>query len=707
MSEAFIQTTSTKYPQKTAVIDGPRRITYEQLAASIGSFANELTAAGVTEGESIALVLPNCAEFVIGFYSTLHIGAVVLALNPLLKHNEINYYLADAQARVILTTKLYMGMCREIVAAAGRSIEIIALDGVLEGSRAAASERAAPAAADPHRPALFQYSSGSTGRPKKVMRTYGNLCAEGDNFTATVGMTHDDVILCLVPLFHAHGLGNCLLAATMVGATLVILEQPMDGNAVVDMPFIARCARVFELIEIERVSVLPGVPYVFSALSSAQVGFEPALGSLRLCFSAGNFLTRDVFDAFLDRFGIAIKQLYGCTEAGSVPINLEDDPSLAASVGLPIRNVELHICDEQKNRLAPDAIGEIAFKSPMLTSGYVGLEDINRDMFRDGFFFTGDLGRLDEAGRLTITGRKKIFIDVGGRKVDPLEIEDVLLTHPRVKEAVVVGIKAPYGGEFAKAVAVLDGECTQTELLQYCKDRLADFKVPRMIEFRNEIPKSPLGKILRKNLVDDSAVAEVEALGSTLSQHMRSTSSREQRLSLAKQCVRQQIARISGLDVAQIGLSNALSDFGLDSARAIELQMSLENLMGAGLSATMVWQYPDLDSLSGYLVDIVDAQTAGADPAAVPDRAAAPPAARPSAIQAIDDLSDDAIEALLRSQVDGILQPQNTTNAHTIPGLNEGDSAGIDRLAQLSDEDVTDLLLKEFARLSRTGQPEA
>ncbi|HYF65594.1 MAG TPA: phosphopantetheine-binding protein, partial [Herpetosiphonaceae bacterium] len=252
-----------------------------------------------------------------------------------------------------------------------------------------------------------------------------------------------------------------------------------------------------------------------------------------------------------------------------------------------------------------------------------------------------------------------------------------------------------------------DGECTQMELLQHCKERLADFKVPRMIEFRTEIPKSPLGKILRKSLVDDSAVADIEALGSTLRQHLRSAASRAQRHSLVKQCVRQQLARILGLDVAQISLSKALSDFGLDSARAIELQICLEHLLGVGLSATMVWQYPDLDSLSGYLVDIVDTRLAGADPVAAPDRAAGSPTAHPAAIQAIDGLSDDAIEALLRSQVDGILQPQNPTSAPAIPGLTQGDSADMARLAQLSDEDVTDLLLKEFARLSRTDQPEA
>jgi long-chain acyl-CoA synthetase len=216
------------------------------------------------------------------------------------------------------------------------------------------------------------------------------------------------------------------------------------------------------------------------------------LSSLRLCFSAGTALPRSVFDAFTGKFDVPVRQHYGCTEAGSLTANMDDDPEASfETVGAPMGPVEIKIVD-----------GEVAVRSPAQTSGYSDMEELNREAFQDGFFLTGDLGQLDDEGRLTITGRKKLLIEVGGYKVDPIEVEDVVEAHPDVGEAVVVGVDTGQAGEqLVKAVVVPNEEIEERELISFCQQRLANYKVPRVVEFREEIPRSPLGKILRKYLV--------------------------------------------------------------------------------------------------------------------------------------------------------------------------------------------------------------
>jgi long-chain acyl-CoA synthetase len=217
----------------------------------------------------------------------------------------------------------------------------------------------------------------------------------------------------------------------------------------------------------------------------AEASRDADLSSLRLCFSAGTALPRAVFDAFGERFGVPVRQHYGCTEAGSLTANLDADPEAGfETVGKPMGPVEIRIIE-----------GEVAVRSPALTSGYSGMEELNREAFRDGFFLTGDLGYLDEEGRLTLTGRKKLLIEVGGYKVDPIEVQDVIEAHPEIREAVVVG------DDIVKAVVVSDDHLGEGDVIGYCQERLANYKVPRIVEFRDEIPRSPLGKVLRKYLV--------------------------------------------------------------------------------------------------------------------------------------------------------------------------------------------------------------
>jgi long-chain acyl-CoA synthetase len=510
MLEQILFKTVKDYSEKTAIVYDQLRISYKELYFNITGFSKGLSSIGIRQGDCIALILPNCPEFVISFYAAAKLNAIALPLNHLFKEDEISYYLSDSNARVIITDVKRAELCRTIISKLDKKIKLIVVSGVhsltTQFQDFILQEETQPdeSSSSFEGDVLYQYSSGSTGRPKRVCRTQKNLYHEAKNFKETVNLTSSDNILCIVPLYHSHGLGNCLLAATCHGATLVILEQYLQNGTPVELPFVFRRSRVLELTEKEKVTILPAVPYIFSTLAETPADTQVDLSTLRLCFSAGNFLGKDIFDKFLKRWGVPVKQLYGCTEAGSISINLDNEwEKTYESVGLPMKNVEVKIIDDDGNELPVGMSGEVAIKSHAITSGYCNKPELNQQAFKDGWFLTGDLGKKDEVSRLYITGRKKILIDTGGRKVDPIEIEDILITHPKVKEAVVVGVKGSYAGEIIKAVIVQNEleKCEEQEILSYCKERLAEFKIPRVIEFRNEIPKSPLGKILRKALV--------------------------------------------------------------------------------------------------------------------------------------------------------------------------------------------------------------
>jgi long-chain acyl-CoA synthetase len=339
---------------------------------------------------------------------------------------------------------------------------------------------------------LYQFSSGSTGRPKRVVRTHRQVLAEAGLYKS-LGLTPEDRIFAAVPMFSSWGMGSCLLAAAAAGATLVILDDPH--------PFLLRRRRALELLEQERVTVFPGVPFFFRLLAEAPGAAD--LSSLRLCFSAGTALPRPVFEAFGERFGVLVRQLYGSTETAMICANMSEDPvATFDSVGAPVAGVSVEIVDDDGARLPAGEVGEVSVTSPAASDGYADADEESMRAFREGSYRPGDLGRVDEEGRLYLEGRIKLLIEVGGYKVDPIEVQDVIITHPAVADAIVVGSAGDSDGEeTVKAVVVPAAHCEERELIAFCRERLASFKVPRIVEFRDEIPTSPLGKILRKYLV--------------------------------------------------------------------------------------------------------------------------------------------------------------------------------------------------------------
>jgi long-chain acyl-CoA synthetase len=460
-------------PDGLALVYREERVTHAQLVDRVERLAAGLAEEGIGAGDAVALVLPNDPDFVTAYHAIAALGAVVVPINPAFKRDEVEFYFRTCDVRMVITDDDGAGVCEQLVP---RIVLTSELPTLMDSEPAALPPRGGD------EPLVNLFSSGSTGRPKRVPRTHAQVCAEA-GFYPDIGIGPEDKIFNTVPLFHSYGMGFCLLAAAGTGAALVMLEDPN--------PFVMRRGRAMELIEQERATVLPGVPFTYRLMAEAPESAD--LSSLRICFSAGTALARPTFDAFLDKFGVPVRQHYGCTEAGSLTANLDPDAAASfESVGTPMGPVAIKIVD-----------GEVAVRSPARTGGYADMPELNEQVFRDGFFLTGDLGSLDEQGRLTITGRKKLLIEVGGYKVDPIEVEDVVQAHPKVGEAVVVGVDAPKatGEKVVKAVVVATEEVDARELIGFCRERLANYKVPQQVEFREEIPRSPLGKILRKYLV--------------------------------------------------------------------------------------------------------------------------------------------------------------------------------------------------------------
>jgi long-chain acyl-CoA synthetase len=452
MVTTFLNANAASRPTATALVHGGERVSHRDLLERVERCAQGLAARGVGPGDAVALLLPNGPAFVTAFFAVTGLGAVVVPLNPQFKADEREFCFRACDVREVISDE----------------------ETVAELIEAHPARRLEPRA--PDETFVYQYSSGSTGRPKRLARTHGQLWAEAAEYTF---LGPDDVLFCAIPLFHTYGMGCCLIAAVRHGARLVFLDDPH--------PFLLRRGRALELLERERVTVFPGVPFNFRHLADAPAAAD--LSALRLCFSAGTALAQETADAFAARFGVPVRQLYGCTEAGTLTADLDPEP-VAGSVGTPVGQVQVRIED-----------GEIAVSSPAMTRGYSDMKELNRRVFRDGWFRTGDLGHLDAAGRLFVTGRKKLLIEVAGHKVDPVEVEDVVLAHPAVREAVVVGVANGGGEETVKAVVVPGDGCGEREVIEFCRERLANFKVPQVVEFRDEIPRSPLGKILRKYLV--------------------------------------------------------------------------------------------------------------------------------------------------------------------------------------------------------------
>lgn len=497
MLSSLLYTHAEARPEHTALVYRDERITFAELVERIERLANGLSRLGIGAGDAVGLVLHDDPWFVTSFHAITALGAIVVPVNPSFKQAELEFSFRSAGVSAVISDERAAGVCERIAAGLEGEVQVISTSAAHgQAHTLAALLEEGSAGRLPARSAeetfVYQFSSGSTGRPKRVPRTHGQCAAEARMYEA-LGLTHEDRIFSAIPLFHTWGMGACLFGSAASGATVVILEDPQ--------PFLLKRRRALELIENEKATIFPGVPFHFRLMAEAPAGAD--LSSLRLCFSAGTALPRSSFEEFGERFGVLVRQLYGSTETGMITANMSDDPvATFESVGQPVEGVEVEIVDDDGTLVPVGETGEVTVNSPAATTGYADADEASRQAFRDGRYFTGDLGRLDEDGLVYLEGRKKLLIELGGYKIDPIEVQDVICAHPSVSDAIVVGVAGEREGEeTVKAVVVPSEDCDEGELIAFCRERLANFKVPRTVEFRDEIPKSPLGKVLRKYLI--------------------------------------------------------------------------------------------------------------------------------------------------------------------------------------------------------------
>lgn len=468
---------------REAIVAGTRRIRYGALRQQAQELAGRLVETGVGAGDRVGVLLRNGPEFLAAILAIWKVEAIVLPLHTQLRDGEIEKSLRDCEVGVAL-----VGAERRELQPA--DIGLLVWEGEergwnrREGKRASTKPRI-DAGPDPgDRPALTQYSTGSTGASKRVSRPHRGVLAEARALSALAGMDERDRILGVAAFCHSYAFTSVVVRSLIAGATIIAQEDffPRD---------------VARLIETERVTAFPGVPFMWQLL--ADLNAPSDLSSLRHAISAGAPLSPDTARKMRENYGVVVCQQYGTTETGAIAFNRGPGAD-STSVGLPITGVEVQIVDEHGSEVACDVEGDVRVRTAHAARRYDEEVAHSDTWFEGEWFHTGDVGRLDAEGRLTLVGRKRGFINVAGNKVDPGEVEAVLCRHPAVAEAAVVAVVDRHGDEKIKAVVVPKSECTRDELLQHCRAYMADYKCPRAIEIRGELPKSPLGKVLRKYL---------------------------------------------------------------------------------------------------------------------------------------------------------------------------------------------------------------
>ncbi len=480
---------ATEAPAAQALVYRNTRVTYAELGWAVERCAVTLTRRGIRPGDFVAVVCGNHIGFVVGLLGALRAGAVATPINPQFRRRELEVLLRTTGATTVIADAERRDLCAESLDAVGGDILLeIRDDGDLTETLFGSITHE-PRDADP---AICQFSTGTTGRPKQVVRTHGQVSGEVESLHERLRTSPADVLLGSVPLFHAHGLCNCLLATLRC-----------QGRLVLTGGFYARS--ILNLIESERVSIWPTVPFMVRILVEMPGPRERLLPSLRLVFSAGAPLAPEVSTRFEQRYGMAVRQLYGCTETGAFSIN--DDgvlPDTLDSVGLPLPGNTARIEGEAGEELPAGQVGQVALGGPSLTDGYASADAAAHEAFSDGRFYPGDLGLIGDDGRLRLRGRTQLFINVGGNKVDPEEVETILSMHDDVADVAVVRAPHPYYGEVVRAVIVPEegADIDENDIRRHCRATLADFKVPKEIVLRDRIPRSPMGKLLRKYLED-------------------------------------------------------------------------------------------------------------------------------------------------------------------------------------------------------------
>jgi len=483
------------------IVPGGSALTYAELREQVDALAVQLRSFGLGRGERIAIALPNGLEVIATFLAAAITGTAA-PLNPAYTRDEFRFYLEDTSARALIVPPEGAAQAR----AAGKDLILIEADVAAnaqvklslvtqrprEGETPNTAALASPEGETPDRDddvALILHTSGTTSRPKRVPLSHRNLMTSAKNVSQTYSLGPADVSLCVMPLFHVHGLVASTLATFATGGTVVV---PPKFNPL----------SFWSTVREHRATWYSAVPTIHQVLVSRSKGTRPSgAEQLRFIRSCSASLAPQLMSDMETIFGVPVLEAYGMTEAAHQMASnpLPPERRKPGSVGRGTK-VEIAILDEAGNQQAPGTVGEVSIKGPNVFAGYEGNPSANAESFSNGWFRTGDQGQLDSEGYLTLVGRIKELINRGGEKISPREIDETLLTHPAVAEACCFGIPDRVYGEGVAAAVVLKDNATEKDLIAHCRSALSDFKCPTTIYIMDAIPRTATGKIQRRNV---------------------------------------------------------------------------------------------------------------------------------------------------------------------------------------------------------------
>jgi long-chain acyl-CoA synthetase len=528
---SLLDAAARDHPDAVAIDFMGTRYRYGELRRMVDALAAGLASLGVGKGTPVGILLPNLPQNVIAYYATLRLGGIVVENNPLYTERELVHQLEDAGVEVLVTLDQLYARVRAIRRELPKIREVVVttvFDG-MKGLKARLGPRtrrgraatapipagepvrrwkellarggapATQAAVDPKEDlALLQYTGGTTGVSKGVMLTHFNLVANAhqNRLWLTDAQPAKEVVLCALPLFHSYGQTVCMNTGVLLAATLVLIPNPRD------------IGHLLKEIHRTRPTLLPGVPTLYINLLNHPEVSRYRLDSIRACISGAAPLPVEVQERWERVTGGKLVEGYGLSETSpSTHCNPIYGKRKPGTIGLPLPDTDCKLVDveDPSREVPPPGPGELCIRGPQVMRGYWNRPDETAAVLRDGWLHTGDVAEMDEEGYFRIVDRKKDLIIVGGFNVYPRDVEEVLYQHPKVLECAVVGVPSPKSGEQVKAFIVLrPGErATAEEIEAFCRERLTAYKVPKLYEFRSELPKTMVGKVLRRALVEE------------------------------------------------------------------------------------------------------------------------------------------------------------------------------------------------------------
>jgi len=485
-------------PEKTAIIFGDQRISYGELETLINRTAGGLLKIGLNKGDVVSLFLPSVPELIIGYLGTVKAGLTVNVVNAMLLEQEVAYILKDCQTRVVLVDFKRLPIIEAVRSEVTSLKDTILIEGQ-EGGEYPSLESVQNNGSDIFEsPAIkgsdtchLMYTSGTTGWPKGVMATHLNISHNSTEF-GKVHFKPDDTIMVATPIFHCWGLVNGTFGMLSQGGTVITIERFYPD-------------KTFDDIEKLKPTVFQGVPPMFNLLLKQPDLDKQDLSSVVFCLSAATKMPENLIRQVEEKLKWKYAEAWGLTEVSCVGSTAPYTETRIGSCGKGMADAKLKVIDENGNVLPPGKQGELCAKGTCVTNGYLNKSEVTKEAFdSEGWFHSGDIAYMDEDGFAYVVDRKKDMINVGGEKVFPSEVEDMMLDHPQIKDLVIVGIPDEIKGEAPKAFIQLGGgeTSTEAEIREYCKTKMAPYKVPVAVQFIEEVPRSASGKALRRTLQD-------------------------------------------------------------------------------------------------------------------------------------------------------------------------------------------------------------